>query len=182
MHGQTGSPTEGLGSSFVDLVSYSFLTEVDSAHNLRHYYNRNLDDRCARALRVLPGCAVVAADRADVSDRRGVSGVVRPAAGPDRLIALGKERDQARACTEDPLEGPPPPEATPREANRYRLHTSAGRALYKRRGATVEPGIGNVKKIIDRFSRRGLDNATNELHLAAIAFNLKKIHRAAASA
>jgi transposase len=104
------------------------------------------------------------------------------AAGPDRLIALGKERDQARARTEDSVKGPPPPDATPREANRHRLHTSAGRALYKRRGATVEPGIGNLKKIIDRFSRRGLDNATNELHLAAIAFNLKKIHRAAAAA
>jgi transposase len=104
------------------------------------------------------------------------------AVGPDRLIALGKERDQARACTEDPVEGPPPPEATPREANRHRLHTSEGRALYKRRGATVEPGIGNLKKIIDRFSRRGLDNATHELHLAATAFNLKKIHRATAAA
>jgi hypothetical protein len=44
--------------------------------------------------------------------------------------------------------------------------------LYWRRGATVEPGIGNLKKIIDRFSRRGLDNAINELHLAATAFDL----------
>lgn len=104
------------------------------------------------------------------------------AAGPDRLIALGKERDHARACADDLVEGPPPPDATPREANRHRLRTSEGRALYKRRGATVEPGIGNLKKIIDRFSRRGLDNATNELHLAATAFNIKKIHRATASA
>jgi hypothetical protein len=55
-------------------------------------------------------------------------------------------------------------------------------ALYKRRGATVEPGIGNLKKIIDRFSRRGRDAATSELHLAATAFNLMKIHRAAAPA
>ena len=104
------------------------------------------------------------------------------AAGPDRLIALGKERDQARAFTQDPVEGPPPPDATPREANRHRLRTLEGRALYKRRGATVEPGIGNLKKIIDRFSCRGLDNATHELHLAATAFNIKKIHRATAAA
>ena len=54
----------------------------------------------------------------------------------------------------------------------------ARRRLYKRRGATVEPGIGNLKKILDRFSRRGLDAATSELHLAATAFNLRKIHRA----
>ncbi|WP_207552287.1 transposase, partial [Mycobacteroides abscessus] len=104
------------------------------------------------------------------------------APGPDRLIALGKERDQARAATETPTKGPPPVDATPREANRHRLRTPEGRKLYKRRGATVEPGIGNLKKIIDRFSRRGLTNATSELHLAATAFNLMKIHRAAPAA
>ncbi len=99
--------------------------------------------------------------------------------GPDRLIALGKGRDQARLAAEDPAHGPPPAEATPRQANAHRLRTPEGRDLYKRRAATVEPGIGNLKKIIDRFSRRGLDNATSELHLAATAFNIMKIHRAA---
>jgi hypothetical protein len=42
----------------------------------------------------------------------------------------------------------------------------------------VEPGIGNLKKIIDRFTRRGIDNAITELHLAATAFNLMKVYRA----
>jgi hypothetical protein len=42
----------------------------------------------------------------------------------------------------------------------------------------VEPAIGNLKKIIDRFSRRGLQAATAEIDLAATAFNLLKIHRA----
>jgi hypothetical protein len=101
------------------------------------------------------------------------------AAGPDRLIALGKERDQARAAAQESTSGPSPAGATPREANRHRLSTAQGRALYKRRGATVEPAIGNLKKIIDRFSCRGLANTTSELHLAATAFNLMKIHRAA---
>jgi transposase len=104
------------------------------------------------------------------------------AKGPDRLIALGKGRDQARAAAEDPADGPPPPDATPREANAHLLRTPEGRDLYKRRGATVEPGIGNLKKILDRFSRRGLDNVRSELHLAATAFNLMKIHKAAAAA
>jgi transposase len=103
------------------------------------------------------------------------------AAGPDRLIALGKERDQARAWADQPADGPPPADASPREANGHRLRTPVGRALYKRRGATVEPSIGNLKKIIDRFSRRGLDNVTNELRLAALAFNIMKIHRATAA-
>ena len=104
------------------------------------------------------------------------------AAGPDRLIALGKRRDQARAAAEEPAHGPPPADATPRQANAHRLRTCEGRELYKRRAATVEPGIGNLKKIIDRFSSRGLDNASSELHLAATAFNIMKIHRAAPAA
>lgn len=104
------------------------------------------------------------------------------AEGPNRLIALGKGRDQARAIAEEPAQGSPPPGATPRHANAHWLRTAEGQALYKRRGATVEPGIGNLKKIIDRFSRRGLENATGELHLAATAFNLMKVHRTASAA
>ncbi len=103
------------------------------------------------------------------------------APGPERLIALNKSRNQARAGRHEPAAGPPPPSATPRQAMDHRLRTAEGSALYKRRGATVEPGIGNLKKILDRFSRRGLDNARSELHLAASAFNLMKIHRAAAA-
>ncbi len=102
------------------------------------------------------------------------------APGPDRLIALGKNRDQVQAAHRSPAAGPPPPNASPRQAMDHRLRTIAGIELYKRRGATVEPGIGNLKKIIDRFSSRGLDNALSEIHLAATAFNLLKIHRAAA--
>jgi transposase len=105
------------------------------------------------------------------------------APGPQRLIALSKGRDQARAARADPASGGPPLSvpASPRELMRHRLRTPEGSELYKRRGATVEPGIGNLKKIIDRFSRRGLDAAASELHLAAAAFNLLKIHRAALS-
>ncbi len=99
------------------------------------------------------------------------------ATGPDRLIALGKSRDQARAACTAPATGTPPPEATVRQVMDHRLRTAEGAQLYKRRGATVEPGIGNLKKIIDRFSRRGLDAVTSELHLAATAFNILKVHR-----
>jgi hypothetical protein len=101
------------------------------------------------------------------------------AAGPERLIALAKRRDQANAATTEPASGPPPAGSTPRQAMDHRLRTPEGAALYKRRGATVEPVIGNVKKILDRFARRGLDAAASELHLAALAHNLKRIHRAA---
>ncbi|MFZ2173077.1 MAG: transposase [Rhodococcus sp. (in: high G+C Gram-positive bacteria)] len=102
------------------------------------------------------------------------------AAGPERLIALTKTRDHAKALTQQPVTGPPPTGSTPRQAMSHRLRTPEGSSLYKRRGATVEPGIGNLKKILDRFSRRGLGSALSELNLAASAFNLMKIHRATA--
>jgi transposase len=98
--------------------------------------------------------------------------------GPDRLIALGKSRDAARAARTQPAHGDPPPHADPRQAMDHRLRTPDGAALYKRRGATVEPAIGNLKKILDRFSRRGIHAVTSEAHLAASAFNLLKIYRA----
>ena len=63
----------------------------------------------------------------------------------------------------------------------HRLRTPEGAALYARRGATVEPAIGNLKKLLDRFSMRGLAAAQAEIHLAAAAFNLLKIYRASAS-
>ena len=63
----------------------------------------------------------------------------------------------------------------------HRLRTEEGRTLYKRRGATVEPAIGNLKTLLDRFSRRGLNAALGELQLAATACNLLKIYRAAAA-
>jgi transposase len=100
------------------------------------------------------------------------------APGPDRLIALGKGRDQSKAAKREPAQGPPPPNATAREAMDHRLRTEEGQALYKRRGATVEPAIGNLKKHLDRFSRRGMNAALSELQLAASAFNLMKIYRA----
>ena len=101
------------------------------------------------------------------------------APGPERLIALGKGRELARRQ----LTGEPPPEtADPKVLMQHRLDTPHGRDLYKRRGATVEPAIGNLKKLIDRFSQRGKDAVTAETNLAAAAFNILKIHRAATAA
>jgi transposase len=99
--------------------------------------------------------------------------------GPDRLIALGKARDQARTAITNPASGPPPADANPIEQMRHRLKTPEGHAAYKRRGATAETVIGHLKDLtgLRRFSRRGLTAATSELHLAAAATNLLKLHR-----
>ena len=102
--------------------------------------------------------------------------------GPDRLIALDSRRNQHRDVADKPTQDPPPEGATPRQAMRRRLRTPEGVATYKRRGATVEPAIGNLKKIISGLSRRGLQAATAEVNLAAAAFNLLKIYRMAAAA
>jgi transposase len=101
------------------------------------------------------------------------------APGPDRLIALGKSHSVQARAREHPTTGEPPPDATAREAMDHRLRTDEGAKLYKRRGATVEPGIGNFKKLLDRYSLRGLAAVTAETCLAALTFNLCKIHRAA---
>lgn len=100
------------------------------------------------------------------------------APGPDRLIAVGRGSRQHNEALRRPAEGDPPQDAGPREAMAHRLRTAEGAARYKRRGATVEPAIGNLKKIITRFSGRGLRSAAGEIDLAATAFNLLKIHRA----
>jgi transposase len=118
---------------------------------------------------------VVLADAGYCSDRN------LAAPGPRRLIALAKTRDHAQALKEQPASGPPPKGATPRQAMSHQLRTPEGASLYKRRGATVEPGIANLKRILDRFSRRGLSSALSELNLAASAFNLLKVHRATPS-
>lgn len=100
------------------------------------------------------------------------------APGPDRLIALGKHRDQARAAATNPASGPPPDDATAIDQMSHRLRTPEGHHAYKRRGATVEPVIGHLKDQtgLRRFSRRGLTAAASELNLAAAVVNLLKLH------
>ena len=82
---------------------------------------------------------VVLADAGYCSDRN------LAAPEPDRLIALTKGRNQAKAAQHESATGPPPHAAIPRQAMDHRLRTAEGSALYKRRRATVEPGIGNLK-------------------------------------
>jgi transposase len=136
----------------------------------------------AAAERAAADCAA-ATGRTDLSidlalaDAGYVSEGNLTAPGPDRLIATGKGARQHNDAQRRPTVGDPPPGASPREAMAHRLRTAEGAARYKRRGATVEPAIGNLKKIITRFSSRGLAAAAGELDLAAAAFNLLKIHR-----
>jgi transposase len=87
--------------------------------------------------------------------------------GPDRLIATG--RDPAKKADNGTA-------ATRQMAKR--LHPdSPDRVTYRRRQATVEPVIGQLKDRIGlrRFSRRGIQAARHELALAAIAHNIRRL-------
>jgi transposase len=100
------------------------------------------------------------------------------APGPDRLIALGSRRDQAKAAACDPTHGDPTAGASPRERMDHRLRTPDGAALYKRRGAIVEPVNAHLKdrRGLRQFSRRGLTAAASEFRFAAAVTNLLRLN------
>jgi transposase len=105
------------------------------------------------------------------------------APGPDRLIATGKGHRVAKQARDNPASGPPSEDASPVEAMRHRLRTPEGAALYKKRGATVEPVNGHLKDRIGlrRFSMRGMAACLGELTLAATVHNLRRMFVATTS-
>lgn len=96
------------------------------------------------------------------------------APGPDRLIAQGTRRQPAGA---NPPTAPPGQQATTTERMAWQLSTDEGKALYRRRGAIVEPVNGHLKdrRGLRRFSRRGLAAVNAEAHLAAAVTNLLRL-------
>ena len=76
--------------------------------------------------------------------------------------------------------GPPPGNASPKEAMRGKLRSEAGRAVYKMRKAIVEPVFGQIKEQrgFRRFSLRGKLNVSREWKLVCAASNLLKLFRA----
>ena len=100
--------------------------------------------------------------------------------GPERLIAPGRGRDVHHDAKHHPTQGPTPPDLSPAEAMRHKLRNPDQARQYKRRSATVEPVIGHLKDRIGlrRYARRGLAAVTAELHLAAAALNITRLHHA----
>ncbi|MRH91449.1 transposase [Nocardia sp. SYP-A9097] len=91
--------------------------------------------------------------------------------GPDRLIAVVKDRHQR---SDNPGNGPCTYTKPVFTTMAERLKTPAGQAIYRRRGAIVEPVNGHIKdrRGLSRFSRRGLKACAAELKLAATATNI----------
>lgn len=100
-------------------------------------------------------------------ERRGIEGYV-----PDSNLA--RELNTGQSC---------PAHNRPRHAAqrrmRQRLRSPAGRAVYGKRKAMVEPVLGSLKEQrgMRRFRLRGLHKVAMEFSWAAIAFNLTRLAR-----
>jgi len=64
-----------------------------------------------------------------------------------------------------------------REQMRQRLATAAGKALYRLRKTTIEPGFGIIKAALGfrNFRLRGLENVRTEWSLISLAFNCRRL-------
>lgn len=96
------------------------------------------------------------------------------------FIATRKDREQRAEIRHAPApRGRMPGDLSARERMNRKLHTRRGRAIYRQRGASVEPVFGHIKdgQGADRFSMRGLDCCRGEWHLDAAVYNLRKLHR-----
>src|SRR5690625_1260634 len=95
--------------------------------------------------------------------------------GPDRLIAVGKNRERA-AVDNGPATGPPPPDASPIESMTHRLTTAEGRELYRQRSHIAETPFAHAKHNLGfrRFTSRGIDRAAAEFNFHALVHNLFK--------
>ena len=96
------------------------------------------------------------------------------------FIATQKDHKQ-RAALRDapPPRGRKPKNMTARERMERKLRTKRGRTRYRRRGASVEPVIGQMKDCqgARRFSMRGLERCRGEWLFDAAVHNLRKLHR-----
>jgi transposase len=102
------------------------------------------------------------------------------AAGPDRLIAPGKNRTMlAELRVNGYATGQAPPDASPADRMRHRLRTQAGAESYAQRAPTVEPLFGDTKhnRGITTYQRRGTPAADNEWKLIHATTNLRTLHR-----
>jgi transposase len=88
--------------------------------------------------------------------------------GPDRLIATGRKPDQPAQTGKDP--------AIAAMARRL-ADNGPDRVTYRRRQATVEPVIGQLKDRLGlrRFARRGKQAAEHELAFAAMVYNIRRL-------
>ena len=98
--------------------------------------------------------------------------------GFDPHIATGRQRHHSATSPAAGSEAMAEP-ATAKEKMQAKLKTPAGRAVYARRKAIVEPVYGQIKEArgFRRFLLRGLDQIRGEWRLVCLTHNLLKIWR-----
>jgi transposase len=99
--------------------------------------------------------------------------------GFDPHIATERQRHQEATRPATPESEPAPEPATAKEKMQAKLKTTAGRAIYARRKAIVEPVFGQIKEVrgFRRFLLRGLARIRGEWRLVCLTHNLLKIWR-----
>jgi transposase len=100
--------------------------------------------------------------------------------GPEHLIATKKDWKQRKeAAASSPPRGRIPKNLTLRQRMERKLLTKRGRALYKKRGQTVEAVFGQIKdnRGIRHYMRRGLEACSQEWKLICATHNLLKLWR-----
>jgi transposase len=105
--------------------------------------------------------------------------------GPEYIMATRKDWKQRQELREaPPPRGRIPMGLSRRERMDRKLRTRRGRALYRKRGQTVEPVFGQIKTIrgCDRFMRRGFSACAQEWKLLCTTHNLLKLWRKAKAA
>ena len=109
-----------------------------------------------------------------------MAGCVRRTAECELFIATRQDRQQRAELRDAPApRGRMPKGLSAREGMQRKLRTKRGRAIYRQRGASVEPVFGQMKDRQDagHFSMRGLVACRGEWHLQAATHNLRKLHR-----
>lgn len=95
----------------------------------------------------------------------------------DAYISTRKQRhgERPRPCPRGPLPGRP----TLVDRMTRKLHTQAGRAIYARRKAIVEPVFGQIKQArgFRQFLLRGLEQVQREWALVCATHNILKLYR-----
>jgi hypothetical protein len=95
----------------------------------------------------------------------------------EAYVATGRQKhsEPAAECSRGPL----PKGATRTDRMRRKLQTKAGKAIYARRKAIVEPVFGQIKQVrgFRRFSLRGLIKVQCEWALVCLTHNILKLHR-----
>jgi transposase len=97
-------------------------------------------------------------------------------AGIDLHIATGRQKHGEKLETAN---GPPPEDASIKQAMQHKLRTEAGHSIYKMRKAIVEPVFGQTKERrgFRRFSFRGVGNVRLEWKLICLTGNILKLFR-----